>query len=100
MKKVQHVEHAYECKSFISESSQPAQVIHGRAPQSVIQSNITSPSVFAKVIHDKFALYLPLCSQVNEWERYGLNTNDKNLSNWVIGSAHDWSLKSYDQIKP
>ena len=99
MKKIQHFEHAYECKNCKNNLSQPAQIKRGKAPHPAIQRSIASPSVLAKVIHDKFALYLPLYRQVNEWARYGLDTNDKNLSNWVILSAHDWLLPIYNRLK-
>lgn len=99
MMKVQHVEHAYECKGCKVDSSQSAQIKRGKAPQPAIQRSIASPSVLAKVIYDKFAQYLPLYRQVNEWYRYGLNTNDKNLSNWVIRVAHDWLLPVYERMK-
>lgn len=42
---------------------------------------------------------MPLYRQVKEWERYGLNTNDKNLSNWVIRVAQDWLFPVYKQMK-
>lgn len=42
---------------------------------------------------------MPLYRQVKEWDRFGLNTNDKNLSNWVIRAAHDWLLPIYEQMK-
>jgi hypothetical protein len=42
---------------------------------------------------------LPLYRQVKEWDRYGLNTNDKNLSNWVIRASHDWLLPIYERLK-
>ena len=42
---------------------------------------------------------MPLYRQVNEWERYGLHTNDKNLSNWVIRVAEDWLQPLYDLMK-
>ena len=100
MKKVQHIEHAYECTSNCKRDSfHSAQIKRGKAPKPAIQRSIASPSVLAKVIHDKFALYLPLYRQVNEWERYGLHTNDKNLSNWVIRAAHDWLLPIYERMK-
>ena len=99
MKKVQHVEHAYECKNRNCDSVQKAQIKRGKAPQSPIQRSIAGPSVLAKVIYDKFIQYLPLYRQIKEWERCGLNTNDKNLSNWVIRAAHDWLLPIYDQMK-
>lgn len=99
MMKMQHIEHAYECKNCKSDVSQQAQIKRGKAPQSAIQRSITSPSVLAKVIYDKFVQYLPLYRQVKEWARYGLETNDKNLSNWVIRASHDWLLPIYERMK-
>lgn len=99
MKKVQHIEHAYECKNCKDDTFQKAQIKRGKAPQAPIQRSIAGPSVLAKVIYDKFAQYLPLYRQVKEWVRYGLNTNDKNLSNWVIRAAHDWLALIYERMK-
>ena len=99
MMKVQHIEHAYECKKCKSDSLQKGQIKRGKAPQPPIQRSIASPSVLAKVMYDKFSQYLPLYRQVKEWERYGLNTNDKNLSNWVIRASHDWLLPIYERMK-
>jgi transposase len=99
MKKVQHIEHAYECKNCKGDAFQKAQIKRGKAPQPPIQRSIASPSVLAKVMYDKFSQYLPLYRQVKEWERYGLNTNDKNLSNWVIRASHDWLLPIYERMK-
>jgi len=99
MKKVQHIEHAYECKSCKGSAFHQAQIKRGKAPQAPIQRSIASPSVLAKVIYDKFSQYLPLYRQVKEWDRYGLNTNDKNLSNWVIRASHDWLLPIYERLK-
>ena len=58
MMKVQHIEHAYECKNCKSDSSQKAQIKRGKAPQPAIQRSIASPSVLAKVIYDKFVTIL------------------------------------------
>lgn len=99
MVKVQHIEHAYECKRCKSDSHQPAQIKRGKAPQPAIQRSIAGPSVLAKVIYDKFVLYTPLHRQVKEWVRYGLDTNDKNLSNWVIRAAKDWLAPIYERMK-
>jgi len=99
MKHVQHIEHAYECKHCKKDATQKAQIKRGKAPQAVIQRSIAGPTVLAKLIYDKFIQYLPLYRQVKEWERYGLLTNDKNLSNWVIRVAEDWLLPVYEQMK-
>lgn len=99
MLKVQHMEHAYECKDCKNDISQQAHIKRGKAPHSAIIRSVASPSVLAKVIYDKFVQYLPLYRQVKEWARYGLDTNDKNLSNWVIRASHDWLLLIYDRMK-
>ena len=99
MKRIQHIEHAYECKHCKMDATQKAQMKRGKAPQAAIQRSIAGPTVLAKLIYDKFIQYLPLYRQVKEWERYGLHTNDKNLSNWVIRAAEDWLLPIYEQMK-
>ena len=99
MKRVQHIEYAYECKTCKKDAGQKAQIKRGKAPQAVIQRSVAGATVLAKLIYDKFIQYLPLYRQVKEWERYGLLTNDKNLSNWVIRAAEDWLHPLYDLMK-
>ena len=99
MKRIQHIEHSYECRHCKKDTTQKAQMKRGKAPQGAIQRSIVRPTVLAKLIYDKFIQYLPLYRQVKEWERYGLYTNDKNLSNWVIRVAEDWLLPVYEWMK-
>lgn len=100
MMRVQHIEHAYECKQCKKNATQKAQIKRGKAPQAVIQRSIAEPTVLAKLIYDKFIQYLPLYRQGKEWGRYGLLTNDKNLSNWVIRVAEDFLAPVFDFMKP
>lgn len=60
MKRVQHFEHIYECKTCKKDSLQKAQIKRGKAPQGAIQRSIAGPTVLAKLIYDKFIQYLPL----------------------------------------
>ena len=99
MMKVQHMEHAYECKACKRDVSLPTQIKKGRAPQPAIQRSLAGSSILAKVIYDKFVQYLPLYRQVKEWIRHGLKTNDKNLSNWVIRVAEEWLSPIYERLK-
>ena len=99
MRRVRHFEHVYECKTCKKDTQQKAQIKRGKAPQGAIQRSIAGPAVLAKLIYDKFIQYLPLYRQVKEWERHGLLTNDKNLSNWVIRVAEDWLKPLYDLMK-
>lgn len=79
--RVQHIEHAYECKQCKKNREQNPFIQRGKAPMAAIPRSIAGPTVLAKVIYDKFSLYLPLYRQVKEWARAGLITNDKNLLN-------------------
>ena len=99
MMRVKHIEHAYECKQCKKDPQQNAFIQRGKAPTAVIPRSLAGPTVLAKILYDKFALYLPLYRQVKEWERAGLVTNDKNLSNWVIRVAEEWLLPIYKQMK-
>nr|WP_245622793.1 IS66 family transposase [Lysinibacillus contaminans] len=97
--RVQHIEHAYECEQCKKDREQNQFIQRGKAPMAAIPRSIAGPTVLAKVIYDKFSLYLPLYRQVKEWAHTGLITNDKNLSNWVICAAEEWLLPIYDEIK-
>lgn len=99
MKRIQHFESAYECKSCKKDITQKAQIKRGKAPNSVLLRSIAGPTVLAKVIYDKFIQYIPLYRQVKEWERNGLITNDKNLSNWVIRSTKEWLIPVYQYLE-
>lgn len=99
MVRVQHIEHAYECIACKKDVAKPAQIKRGKAPMAVITRSIAGPTVLAKLIYDKFIQYLPLHRQVKEWDRAGLITNDKNLSNWVIKAADDWLTPIYEHMK-
>ncbi|MFB5283687.1 IS66 family transposase zinc-finger binding domain-containing protein [Peribacillus sp. Hz7] len=50
MKKVQHIEHAYECKNCKGDAFQQVHIKRSKASQAPIQRSIASPSVLAKVI--------------------------------------------------
>ena len=99
MMRIQHIEHAYECKHCKKNPEQKAQIKRGKAPQAVIQRSIAGPTVLAKLIYDKFIQYLPLYRQVKEWLRCGLLTNDKNLSNWVIRVSEDFLSPVFNFMK-
>ena len=97
--RVQHIEHAYECKQCKKDTEQNAFITRGKAPIAPIPRSVAGPELLAKIISDKYFMYLPLYRQVNELKRFGLMTNDKNLSNWVIRVAEDWLLPIYNEMK-
>ncbi|MGL4820506.1 MAG: IS66 family transposase [Bacilli bacterium] len=99
MIRIQHIEHAFECKKCKSDTHKKANISRGQAPKAAIQRSIAGPTVLSKLIYDKYTLFVPLYRQVSEWNRYGLNTNDKNLSNWVIRVNEDWLMIIYEEMK-
>ncbi|WP_251672103.1 MULTISPECIES: IS66 family transposase [unclassified Sporosarcina] len=99
LKRIQHVEHTYECTHCKADSNASSMIVRGKAPQPAIQRSVAGPSVLAHVIYQKFTQYLPLYRQVKEWARHGLKANDKNLSNWVIRATEDWLAPLYERMK-
>ncbi|GEN81792.1 hypothetical protein SLU01_01040 [Sporosarcina luteola] len=77
----------------------PAQIKWVQALQPAIQYRLADTSVLMKVLHDKFVLHILLYRQVNEWMRYGLENDDKNLSNWYIQATHDWLMLVFERMK-
>lgn len=96
MQKTVHIEHAYKCKKYKRDINEKAQIKKGSAPSTPIMRSIAGSSVLVKVIHDKFILYLPLYFHVEEWKKYGLETNNKSLSNWVIRAAQGRLMPIYE----
>lgn len=97
--RVQHIEHAYECKQCKKDNEKNVSISRGKAPTAAIPRSVASPELLAKIVSDKSSMYLPLYRQVNELKRIGLITNDKNLSNWVIRVAEDWLWPIYQEMK-
>lgn len=95
MKRIRHFESAYECRSCKKDVTQKAQIKRGKAPTPILLRSIAGPTVLAKVLYDKYIQYIPLYRQAKEWERSGLVTNDKNLSNWVIRGTKEWLYPIY-----
>lgn len=96
---VRHIEHAYECKQCKKDPEKNTSISRGKAPMAVIPRSIVGPELLARIITDKYTRYLPLYRQVEELKRLGLETNDKNLSNWVIRAAEDWLSPIYQEMK-
>lgn len=96
---VQHISHAYECKQCKKDPDQDAFITRGEAPKAVIPRSIVSPELIAHITANKYTRYLPLYRQVEELKRLGLETNDKNLSNWVIRATEDWLAPIYEEMK-
>lgn len=60
--------------------------------------SISTPSLIAQVMYQKFALGLPLSRQEKDWYRLGLVLSRSNMANWVIRCCEEWFKPVYWRI--
>ena len=60
--------------------------------------SISTPSLSAQVMYQKFALGLPLSRQEKDWYRLGLVLSRSNMANWVIRCSEEWFKPVYWRI--
>ena len=60
--------------------------------------SISTPSLIAQVMYQKFALGLPLSLQEKDWYRLGLVLSRSNMANWVIRCSEEWFKPVYWRI--
>ena len=60
--------------------------------------SISTPSLIAQVMYQKFALGLPLSRQEKDWYRLGLVLSRSNMANWVIRCSEEWFESVYWRI--
>ena len=60
--------------------------------------SISTPSLIAQVMYQKFALGLPLSRQEKDWYRLGLVLSRSNMANWVIRCSEEWFEPVYWRI--
>ncbi|WP_390410718.1 IS66 family transposase [Lacticaseibacillus jixiensis] len=84
-------------KKVRSDGEAEPEFLQAHLPNAVIIRSVVTPSLLAKVIHDKYELDVPLYRQLNEWKRLGLTVSETTLSNWMIESA-ELMAPIYDRI--
>ena len=60
--------------------------------------SISTPSLLAQVMYQKFALGLPLSRQEKDWYRLGLVLSRSNMANLVIRCSEEWFKPVYWRI--
>ena len=60
--------------------------------------SISTPSLIAQVMYQKFALGLPLSRQEKDWYRLGLVLSRSNMANWIIRCSQEWLEPVYWRI--
>lgn len=68
-------------------------------PKPVLPHSISTPSLVAQVMYQKYAMGLPLARQERDWFRMGLVLPRNDMANWVIRCSQEWLTPIYDRIR-
>ena len=86
---IDHYVKTYECRVCRKETGS-AHMIKAPLTEPLIRHSFASASLAAQIIHNKFALGLPLYRQEKEWEALGLSIGRETMSNWMMILCRDW----------
>lgn len=67
-------------------------------PAPVLFHSISTPSLVAQIMYQKFAMGLPLARQERDWYRLGLVLSRSNMANWIIRCSEEWLEPVYWRI--
>ena len=59
-------------------------------PVPPLSHSISTSSLIAQVMYQKFAMGMPLARQEKDWYRLGLVLSRSNMANWVIRCSQEW----------
>ena len=78
-------------------SKNDERIVKAKHPKSLLHGSLVSASIAAAIINGKYINACPLNRMEQEFERYGLNINRKNMANWMIriGESHLAVLYDY-----
>lgn len=67
-------------------------------PTPPLPHSISTPSLVAQIMYQKYALGLPLARQEKDWFRMGLVLSRNDMANWVIRCSEEWLTPVYNRI--
>ena len=67
-------------------------------PAPLLFHSISTPSLAAQIMYQKFAMGLPLARQEKDWYRLGLVLSRSNMANWIIRCSEEWLEPVYWRI--
>lgn len=80
-------------------SGNPSPVfVKAAIPAPVLPHSISTPSMVAQVMYQKFVMGLPLNRQEKDWFRMGLVLTRADMANWVIRCSEEWLSPIYHKI--
>ena len=94
---VQQIAKCTEC----GEEDSPNEKCHfqkAAVPVPPLAHSISTPSLIAQIMYQKFAMGLPLARQEKDWFRLGLVLSRSNMANWIIRCSQEWLEPVYWRI--
>lgn len=67
-------------------------------PAPPLPHSISTPSLVAQVMYQKYALGLPLARQEKDWYRLGLVLSRNDMANWIIRCSQEWLEPVYGRM--
>lgn len=94
---VRQVAKCEDCGGKNSENKTPV-FIKAAIPTPVLPHSISTPSLVAQVMYQKFVMGLPFNRQEKDWFRMGLVLPRAYMANWTIRCSEEWLEPVYDRI--
>lgn len=96
----QIVQQVAKCTECGEEGSRNANSHFQKAavPASPLTHSLSTPSLIAQIMYQKFVLGLPLARQEKDWYRLGLVLSRNNMAHWIIRCSQEWLEPVYWRI--
>lgn len=67
-------------------------------PAPPLAHSISTPSLIAQVMYQKFVMGMPFARQEKDWYRLGLVLSRADMANWTIRCCEEWLAPIYNRI--
>lgn len=67
-------------------------------PAPPLVHSLSTPSLIAQVMYQKFVMGMPFARQEKDWYRMGLYLPRADMANWTIRCCEEWLLPIYNRI--
>lgn len=94
---IRQVAKCEDCGTKESENKTPV-FVKAAIPAPVLPHSISTPSLAAQVMYQKFAMGLPFNRQERDWFRLGLVLPRRDMANWTIRCSEEWFMPLYSRI--
>lgn len=94
---VRQVAKCEQCGKKGSDNGTPV-FVKAEVPLPVLPHSISTPSLVAQIMYQKFAMGLPTNRLEKEWYRMGLVLTRADMAYWIIRCSEEWLTPIYQKI--